>query len=112
MAYDEALAQRVREILKGSKGITERKMFGGICFMVNGNMLGGVLKEDLIVKFDAADNDKVMAQKHVRPFDFVGKPMAGIAYVAPAGVKGKKDLAKWVEMGKAHAAAKPKKKKK
>jgi TfoX/Sxy family transcriptional regulator of competence genes len=110
MAYDEKLAERVREILSGSKGITERKMFGGLCFMVNGNMLGGVLKDDLIVKFDPAEHEKVLAQKHVRPFDFSGRPMAGIAYVGPGALKSKKDLSKWVEMGKTHAAGKPKKK--
>ena len=112
MAYDENLAQRVREILSGSKSITERKMFGGLCFMVNGNMLGGVLKDDFIVKFDKADNEKVVAQKHVRPFDFSGKPMAGIAYVGPGGLKTRKDLAKWVGMGKTYASGLPKKKKK
>lgn len=112
MAYDEALAGRVREILGGSKGITEKKMFGGVCFLLNGNMIGGVLKNDLIVKFDKTEHDKVVAQKHVRPFDFSGRPMAGIVYVEPAGLGAKKDLAKWVEMGKAHAANLPKKKKK
>ncbi len=112
MAYDENLAQRVREILAGSKGVTEKKMFGGLCFLLNGNMMGGVLKDDLIVKFDKADHEKILAQKHVRPFDFSGRPMAGIAYVGSAGVKARKDLARWVEMGKAHAAGLPKKKKK
>ncbi len=112
MAYDENLAQRVRALLAGSKGITEKKMFGGLCFLLNGNMMGGVLKDDLIVKFDKADHEKIIAQKHVRPFDFSGRPMAGIAYVGPGGVKTKKDLAKWVEMSRAHAAGLPKKKKK
>ena|SRR5579883_2396357 len=112
MAYDEKLAQRVREVLKGAKGLGEKKMFGGICFLLNGNMMGGVLKDDLIVKYDKSEHEKVISQKHVRPFDFPGKPMAGIAYVGPAGLKTKKDLAKWVEMGKAHAASLPQKKKK
>jgi TfoX/Sxy family transcriptional regulator of competence genes len=112
MAYDENLAQRVREILRGSKGVTEKKMFGGLCFLLNGNMMGGVLKEDLIVKFDKADHEKVIAQKHVRPFDFSGRPMAGIVYVGPGGLRTRKDLAKWVEMGRVHAGNKPKKKKK
>ncbi|HJT23425.1 MAG TPA: TfoX/Sxy family protein [bacterium] len=110
MAYDEKLADRIREALKGSKGVTEKKMFGGICFLLNGNMIGGVLKDDLIVKFDKADHEKVIAQKHVRPFDFSGRPMAGIVYVGPAALKSKKDLAKWIGMGKTHAAGLPKKK--
>lgn len=112
MAYDENLAQRVREILKGSKGVAEKKMFGGLCFLLNGNMMGGVLKDDLIVKFDKADHEKVIARKHVRPFDFSGRPMTGIAYVGPAGLRTRKDLAKWVALGKAHAAGLPQKKKK
>ena len=111
MAYDEKLAGRVREILGKSKGITEKKMFGGLCFLYKGNMLGGVLKDDLIVKYDKAEHEKIISQKHVRPFDFSGKPMAGIAYVGPAGIKTKKDLARWVEMCKAHAASLPPKKK-
>jgi len=111
MAYDEKLAERVREVLGKSKSITEKKMFGGICFLYNGNMMVGVLKNDLIVKYDKTEHEKIIAQKHVRPFDFAGRPMAGIAYVGPAGVKTKKDLAKWVELGKAHAASLPKKKK-
>ncbi len=112
MAYDEALAERIREILGKSKSITERKMFGGICFMLDGKMIGGVLKNDLIVKIGAENHEKAVAQKHVRPFDFTGKPMVGFIYVAPAGLKSKKDLAKWVEMGKAHAKSLPPKKKK
>lgn len=112
MAYDETLAARVREILRDSKGLTEKKMFGGICFLINGNMAGGILKDNLIVKFDKAEHEKVAAQKNVRPFDFSGRPMAGIVYVEPAGVKSKKDLAKWVQMGKAHAQSLPPKKKK
>lgn len=111
MAYDEKLAERVREVLGKSKAVTEKKMFGGLCFLYNGNMMGGVLKNDLIVKYDKAEHEKILAQKHVRPFDFSGRPMAGIAYVAPAGLKTKRDLAKWVEMSKAHAASLPKKKK-
>jgi TfoX/Sxy family transcriptional regulator of competence genes len=111
VAYDEHLAQRVREILRESKGVTGKKMFGGLCFLLNGNMMGGVLKENLIVKFDKADHEKVITQKHVRPFDFSGRPMAGIVYVGPGGLKTKKDLAKWVEMAKAHAGSLPRKKK-
>jgi len=111
MAYDEKLAERVREALGKSKSITEKKMFGGICFLYNGNMMGGVLKNDLIVKYDKTEHEKIITQKHVRPFDFAGRPMAGIAYVGPAGVKTKKDLAKWVELGKAYASSLLKKKK-
>jgi len=112
MAFDEKLADRIREILGNSKSITERKMFGGICFMLNGNMIGGVLKDDLIVKIDKESHAKAVAQKHVRPFDFTGKPMVGIIFVSPDGTKTRKNLEQWIEMGTAHARALPAKRKK
>jgi TfoX/Sxy family transcriptional regulator of competence genes len=112
MAYDEKLAGRIREILRGSKGITEKKMFGGICFLVNGKMVCGVLKNDLVAKIGKENHNKAISQKHVRSFNFTGKPMVGIVYVAPTGLKARKDLAKWVAMGKEHAQSLPKKKKK
>ncbi len=112
MAFDENLAQRFREILSKTKGITERKMFGGICFMVNGNMIGGVLKEDLIVKVGKENHNKAIADKNARSFNFTGKPMVGILYVAPEGVKTKAALSKWVAMGLTHAQSLPKKRKK
>ena len=110
MAFDEKLAVRIREILGKSKGITEKKMFGGLCFLPDVKMVGGILKNDLIVKIGKKAHEKLGRPKHVRPFDFTGKPMMGIIYVSPAGVKTKRDLAKWVEMGGAHAASLPKKK--
>ncbi len=112
MAYDEKLADRIREILGKSKSITEKKMFGGICFLYEGKMIGGVLKNEMVVKIGAENHNKAMALKHVRSFNFTGKPMVGIVYVAPEALKTKKDLAKWVEMGRAHAQSLPPKKKK
>jgi TfoX/Sxy family transcriptional regulator of competence genes len=112
MAYDEKLAQRIREILGKSKAVSEKKMFGGICFLVNGKMACGVLKNDLIAKIGKENHNQAMSQKHVRSFDFTGKPMAGIVYVAPAGLKTKNDLKKWVEMGKVSAQRRYKDKKK
>lgn len=103
MAYDETLAGRMREILGKSNGVTEKKIFGGICFLLNGNMIGGVLKDELVVKIGKEAHEKLGNPKHVRLFDFTGKPMMGIVYVHPEGLKSSKDLAKWVEMGKAQA---------
>ena len=103
MAYDEKLAERIRKILGPSKSIREQKMFGGLCFLVKGKMACGVLKNDLVVKIGKENHNKAMAYKHVRSFNFTGKPMVGIVYVAPAGLKTKKDLTKWVAMGKAQA---------
>jgi hypothetical protein len=112
LAYDEKLADRVREILGTSRNFVEKKMFGGLCFLLDGKMVCGVLKTDLVAKIGRGNHEKIKDQKHVRPFDFSGKSMMGIIYVAPAGLKTKKDLAKWVEMGKEHAESLPQKKKK
>jgi TfoX/Sxy family transcriptional regulator of competence genes len=102
MAYNEKLAGRVRELLTQSPGITEKQMFGGLCFLLNGKMVCGVRNEDLIAKVGKQNHDKISSLKYVRPFDFTGKPMKGIVYVAMAGLKTKKDLAKYIEMGKNH----------
>jgi TfoX/Sxy family transcriptional regulator of competence genes len=99
MAYDEQLAARVRDILRESTGITEKKMFGGLCFLLDGKMICGVRNDDLIAKIGKDNHDKVANLKHVRPFDFTGKPMKGIVYVALAGLRTKKELTEWIEMG-------------
>jgi len=105
MAYDEKLASRIREILSEFKGITEKKMFGGVCFLLNGKMVCGVLKDELIAKIGRENHERIAAQKHVRPFDFSGKPMMGMVYVAPGGLKTKKELSRWVEMSKVNTTA-------
>ena len=105
MAYDEKLASRIREILSESKGITEKKMFGGVCFLLYGKMVCGVLKDEMIAKIGRENHERIAAQKHVRPFDFSGKPMMGMVYVTAAGLKTKRDLSKWVEMSRANTAA-------
>ena len=102
MAYDEQLATRIREILGESTGITEKKMFGGVCFLMNGKMICGVRNDDLIAKIGKDNHEKMANRKHVRPFDFTGKAMKGIVYVAQAGLKTKRDLTGWIEMGKEH----------
>ena len=105
MSYDEKAAERVRKALSGRRGVREKKMFGGIAFMLNGAMCCGILKDDLIVRVGKALDAKALAQPHARPFDFTGKPMAGIVYVAPAGYRSGTALAKWTRWGAAHAAA-------
>jgi TfoX/Sxy family transcriptional regulator of competence genes len=109
MAYNEALALRLREALKGQKRVVEKKMFGGIGFILNGNMAVGVIKKDLIVRVSPQDNDQILKRAHARPFDFSGKPMAGWIYVEPAGFKNQADLKKWVQVGLDYAASLPKK---
>ena len=107
MAYDEALADRVREALGARAGVTERKMFGGIAFMVGGNMAVGVLGEELMVRLDPDDAEQALAESNTRPMDFTGKPMKGMLFVEPAGAEGDADLAGWVEAGADHAASLP-----
>jgi hypothetical protein len=110
MPYDEKLAERVKAILKGKKGILEKKMFGGVAFLLNGNMAVGVNKDDLIVRVDSEDHDQLVSQKHVRTFDLSGgRPMKGWLLVAPAGVKAEKDLNAWVQREIDYAGSLPKK---
>ncbi len=107
MAYDEALAARIRETLQGQDAVTERKMFGGIAFMVGGNMACGVIRDDLMVRVGPEAHDAAVAQPHVRPMDFGNRPMRGMVYVAPDGVRSTEELARWVHAGAAMAASLP-----
>ena len=107
MAYDEALAARIRETLQGQDAVTERKMFGGIAFMVGGNMACGVIRDDLMVRVGPDAHDAAVAQPHVRPMDFGHRPMRGMVYVAPDGVRSTEELARWVHAGAAMAASLP-----
>ena len=112
MAYDEPLANRIRQAFGRRNDITERKMFGGLAFLYRGRMCCGIVGRDLMVRIADDEFDAVIRGRHVRPMDFTGKPMVGFVYVASAGLKSKKDLDKWVVMGKEFAQSLPKKKKK
>jgi TfoX/Sxy family transcriptional regulator of competence genes len=109
MAYDEELADRIREQLASRSDVTERKMFGGIAFMVAGNMACGVLGEDLIVRLGEEGGEKAFAEEGVRPFDFTGKPMKNIVYVSPEGTADDDALSEWVDAGADFAASLPSK---
>jgi TfoX/Sxy family transcriptional regulator of competence genes len=99
VAYDEALAARVREALAENPDITERQMFGGIAFMLSGNMAVGVRNEDLMVRVDAEDHDHVLALPGARQADMGGRPMKGWILVAPNATAEDSDLAEWVARG-------------
>jgi TfoX/Sxy family transcriptional regulator of competence genes len=99
MTYDEALAERVRVELLTVPDVEEKKMFGGITFMVSGQMCCGVLKDDLVVKTGPEGFDDLVARPHVRPFDFTGRPMVGMVYVASAGVATDAQLHEWIARG-------------
>lgn len=107
MAFDEALAERVREALVGRADVTERRMFGGIAFMVAGNMAVGIVGEDLMVRLDRDDAERAVAEPHVRPMDFTGRPMKNMVFVDPRGAASDEHLAAWVDAGADFAASLP-----
>ena len=107
MAYDEALADRVREVLSAHGGLSEREMFGGIAFMLGGNMACGVIGDDLLVRLGKEDAEKALEEPHVRPMDFTGKPMKTTVYVDPAGTASDSGLAEWVDAGAQFASSLP-----
>jgi TfoX/Sxy family transcriptional regulator of competence genes len=96
MAYDEGVAQRVREALADERGVVEKKMFGGIAFMLRGNMCCGVVGEELMLRVGPDAYDQALAERHARPMDFTGRPMRGMVYVASRGFESDADLASWI----------------
>lgn len=107
MPYDEGLAQRVREALIELPGLVEKKMFGGVGFMLQGNMACGVNRDDLIVRVGPARYEEALAESHTRPFDMTGRPMKGWVVVMPAGCASDADLERWVQQGVACALSLP-----
>jgi TfoX/Sxy family transcriptional regulator of competence genes len=107
VTYDEGLADRVRDVFAARPNLTERKMFGGIAFMIGGNMAVGVIDDDLMVRLDPTDAERALAESHVRPMDFTGKPMKGMIFVDSAGTESDEDLAGWVDAGAEFAASLP-----
>jgi len=107
MAYDLGLAERVRSLLERHSGFSERKMFGGICFMVNGNMCCGVLKTDLMLRLTPEEADLALKRPHVRPMDFTRTPMKSMVYVSAQGVDADQDLHHWVELARSIARKLP-----
>jgi TfoX/Sxy family transcriptional regulator of competence genes len=107
MAYDEDLAERVREVLAARSDVSERKMFGGIVFMVAGNMACGVLGEDLIARLGDEEGEKALTEDGVRPFDFTGKPMKATVYISAERTSDDAGLAEWVDAGADYASSLP-----
>ena len=97
MAYDEKLAERVRAALSRKQGVSERSMFGGLAFMVNGNMCCGVVGSDLMLRLGKAGAAKALGEKHARPMDFTGRPMRTMVYVEPAGLRAEAGLRAWID---------------
>lgn len=97
MAFSESLAERIRTAFAGKKGITEKKMFGGIGFMLLGNLLVGVWKNSLIARLGPEAGERALAEDFVRPFDITGKAMKGWVLVEPDGIESDEQLAGWIE---------------
>jgi len=98
MAYDEGIAERLRDLFADRPGMSEKKMFGGLAFMYRGHMLVGVLGNSLMARVGPTAYADTLMHSHVREMDFTGKPMKGYVYVDPAGFESDTDLSKWVEL--------------
>jgi hypothetical protein len=99
MAYDEFLAERVRRILTSLHvGFEEKKMMGGVCYMVDDKMCLGVVKTELMARIDPEKSEEALSVKGSRPMDFTGKSMKGFVFVDPAGTDMEQDLERWVLM--------------
>jgi hypothetical protein len=107
LAYDEDLADRVRAALGPVTGVTEIKMFGGLCFTVGGNMTVGVTKDDLMVRLPADETEAALSAPGARPMDFTGTPMRGFVFVGPEGLSSDASLRGWVDRGVAYASSLP-----
>ena len=107
MAYDEELAQRVRRLLGPLENIQERKMFGGLAFMLNGNMCCGVERDNLVIRTGPDTYEDALARPHARVFDFTGRPMRGFVYVGSEGLADQAALSDWLEMAVAFAGSLP-----
>jgi TfoX/Sxy family transcriptional regulator of competence genes len=108
MAYDEGLAERVREVLSDYP-VDEKKMFGGLAFMVQGNMACGLISDELLIRVGADNYEKTLAMPHTRKMDFTGKPMKGFIMVEAEGYEDDTALAKWLKQGLDYARSLPEK---
>lgn len=99
MSYDAATAERVRQLLSGRDGVTEKKMVGGRSFLVGGHLCCGVTGPALMIRVGAEARDQVLAEPHVRPMQFAGRSLSGFVCVDPPGFAGDEALARWVQRG-------------
>ena len=107
MPYDRSLAERIRGELDQLPGLQEKKMFGGVGFLMQGNMACGVHGEDLIVRVGPGCYEEALSRPHTRPFDMTGRPMSGWVMVAPKGCESDRDLSNWVRQGVEYARSLP-----
>jgi hypothetical protein len=106
MAYNEQLANRIRQVFDTRNDITERKMFGGLAFLYRGRMCCGIVGRDLMVRVPDDEFDAVVRARHVRPMDFTGRPLRGFVYVSPPGFRTAAALRTWLSRGERVAEGK------
>jgi TfoX/Sxy family transcriptional regulator of competence genes len=114
MAFNEKLSDRIREALVNIPKVEEKDMFGGKCFMINGKMCVGVVKDEMMCRIDPAEDEKALEMPGCRPMDFTGRPMKGYVFVSNEEMKSKKMFDHWINLclnfnSKAKASKKPKK---
>lgn len=98
MAFNEKIADRIREALVDQENVIEKHMFGGVCFMVNDKMCVGVIKDDMMIRIDAALAEEVLSRNGCRVMDFQRRPMKGYFYIDAEGMKSKKDFDYWINL--------------
>jgi len=97
MGYDTKLADRVRRAVAGKRRITEKKMFGGVAFLLDGKMFCGVASHDLMVRVGPERHEEALRKPHARPMDFTGRPMKGYVFVGPEGCRTQRQIVAWVD---------------
>ncbi|HEX8120221.1 MAG TPA: TfoX/Sxy family protein [Solirubrobacteraceae bacterium] len=107
MAYDEALADRVRDVVGVRDGVVEKKMFGGVAWMVHGNMACAIVGDELLVRLSSEDYETALTEPGVRQFDMTGRPMRAFVCVGGAAIASDDGLAKWVDAGADYASSLP-----
>jgi TfoX/Sxy family transcriptional regulator of competence genes len=107
MPYDEKLAERARAALRERDDVSEKKMFGGLAFMVAGHMCVGIVDKDLMVRVGPHAYEAALAEAHARPMDFTGKTLRGMVYVGAAGLRSQAALSAWIRRGLAFVTALP-----
>ena len=107
MAYDEGLAQRIREVLADDRRIREKKMFGGLAFLVDGNMCCGVVNDELMLRVGPDAYAEALALPFAREMDFTGRPLKGMVYVGTEGFESDEDLKGWIDRGLTFAGSLP-----
>ena len=107
MAYDKELADRIQRELGARAGLGEKKMFGGVGFLLHGNMACGVNRDNLVVRLDPLRSEEALSRPHVQPFTMGGRTMAGWIVVTPQGCQKDQDLKRWIQEGLDFAGSLP-----